>query len=620
MRLFFVGFIFMMTISAQAREFSLQIDANSISSLSPEERTAINSSLEAVEGLLPTKIKDALAPKVTLQLPLLRFRKSRTNANRWIQGILLREIFRLYDNTNLRYGKAKQLQSFCGALASTPMNPALHDCVSLLKQKHTLSDHPVFLTAAGWTKQGLILKTRDHNNNNNSENWSNPELGNLREPQTFMAVNFELFLLDPEYQCRKPSLSRLFQKFLNHTPFSGEQCRQSHQVQLEPDILVDRNPQTIDLDFSRLYQIDYLLASKGENIGSRWGHSMYRLVFCKPGRPLGPNCRWDTAYHIVASFAALVDSTEASPLKGLTGAYESRLFFSRFRKVIQDYTKNELRELISLPLNLSSQQKIQFVYRLLEQYWSYKGSYRFLTNNCAHEALSVLQVAMDSRVLAEKTVLSPIGLFDLLAETKLIDKQVLTDKVQAEEQSYFVPSFKLRFDDAIKNLKIGVKVSILSEQRIESLLTDTAFNQRRLVFNTIESSLQERTGKVSRYHRSLLASLYLIEDYAFTLSQLELSQKMRNKLEEALKAEGLDQTLTKLLLQKPTEGLERGYGIPLASEMESNNDLSQNVIPAELLHKIRLLVEEIQNSHSLEIERLQTIERQKLKILTLLNS
>jgi hypothetical protein len=78
--------------------------------------------------------------------------------------------------------------------------------------------------------------------------------------------------------------------------------------------------------------------------------------------------------------------------------------------------------------------------------------------------------------------------------------------------------------------------------------------------------------------------------------------------------------ITKLLLPKPIEGLEGGYGIPLASEVESNNDPSQSAIPAELLHRIRLLSEKIQKSHSLEIERLQREDKQKLEILNLLTS
>ncbi|MGV8590666.1 DUF4105 domain-containing protein, partial [Pseudomonas aeruginosa] len=36
-----------------------------------------------------------------------------------------------------------------------------------------------------------------------------------------------------------------------------------------------------------------LLAEANDNLVSRWGHTMLRLVICAPGRARGPDCRLD---------------------------------------------------------------------------------------------------------------------------------------------------------------------------------------------------------------------------------------------------------------------------------------------------------------------------------------
>ncbi|MGC3494893.1 hypothetical protein ACPTG1_29880, partial [Pseudomonas aeruginosa] len=56
------------------------------------------------------------------------------------------------------------------------------------------------------------------------------------------------------------------------------------------------------LDPVRVYEVDYLLAEANDNLVSRWGHTMHRLVICAPGRPRGPDCRLDLDQLLVLSY------------------------------------------------------------------------------------------------------------------------------------------------------------------------------------------------------------------------------------------------------------------------------------------------------------------------------
>ncbi|MCZ7024184.1 DUF4105 domain-containing protein, partial [Salmonella enterica] len=88
------------------------------------------------------------------------------------------------------------------------------------------------------------------------------------------------------------------------------------------------------VDPERVYAIDYLLAEANQNLVSRWGHSMLRLVICAPGRPRGPDCRLDLDQHLVLSYRAFVGDVQLSSWDGLVGKYPSRLFVLPLAQVI----------------------------------------------------------------------------------------------------------------------------------------------------------------------------------------------------------------------------------------------------------------------------------------------
>ena len=123
-----------------------------------------------------------------------------------------------------------------------------------------------------------------------------------------------------------------------------------------------------------MYEVDYLLAEANQNLVSRWGHSMLRLVICKPGRPRGPDCRLDLDQHLVLSYRAFVNDLQLSSWSGLTGAYPSRLFVLPLGQVIDEYTKTELRSLASVPLKRSRTESEGLGQHAAERHWSYDGN------------------------------------------------------------------------------------------------------------------------------------------------------------------------------------------------------------------------------------------------------
>jgi hypothetical protein len=239
----------------------------------------------------------------------------------------------------------------------------------------------------------ITLNTKKKVNNQAHQVSPDPyEYKNLEES---LAVNAEYLILDPEYECRKPASAEYLSKRL------GVQlkrvCRKNYDILLQSSFLEDHYRTKASIHPNRVYQIHYLFASKGESLMSRWGHAMFRLIICAPFRTeMSEDCLGDISHHIVLSYRANISDLSINYSSGLTGKYPSQLYLLRYMEVLQEYTKFELRDLISIPLNLSFDQKKDFLNLTIERFWTYQGKYYFLDNNCGTEAVKQL-----SSVLSE---------------------------------------------------------------------------------------------------------------------------------------------------------------------------------------------------------------------------
>lgn len=287
------------------------------------------------------------------------------NMYRKAVGVLIHEIGHLYDKSDSRTPEGR------GAGASS-------------KQGKIVSADPSFMRLANWKRSFLGFGPLVPKNKIHERSPDQYEFHNIAE---YFAVNLEYFLLDRDFKCRLPVLYHYYTRHFNHDPFSSHRCIVNTKV-----FLSTSKTRAVDLNPDRIYRVNYLLADDGRELASRFGHSLVHLVVCAPERAaVGPDCEKDTNHHVVLSFAARVDDLQLNFLKGVFGGYNSQPFLLPLNKVQRKYNYKQLRALSSHSLTLTTEEKQLIVYRILELYWTYLGSFRFVTNNCAVETRGLFQ-------------------------------------------------------------------------------------------------------------------------------------------------------------------------------------------------------------------------------------
>ena len=384
-----------------------------------------------------------------------------------------------------------------------------------------------------------------------------PDIYETTSPLEFVAVNMEYFLLDPSYACRRPSLFRYYKEHFGWAPPNQDTCANTYAF-LNAGNDFAKTPLG-HVDPERVYEIDYLLAEANQNLVSRWGHSMLRLVICAPGRPRGPDCRLDLDQHLVLSYRAFVGDVQLSSWDGLVGKYPSRLFVLPLAQVIDEYTKTELRGLASVPLKLTRQEINDTVEHAAEMHWSYDGNYFFISNNCAVESLKLLRSGSANPQLTGLDNITPNGLLEVLSARGLADTSVLKDKREALRLGYHFDSFRERYQAMFDVLRKHLPIK---QTEVEDWLSLSA-EERRQWF----SQADLRTS----------AALLLLEQASYR-KQLMLAQdevKQRYLGARELKNGGMEKannTLQQILansgfLSRPAELLgSSGYGLPQPSE------------------------------------------------------
>ncbi|MGY4533503.1 hypothetical protein ACVW0Y_002635 [Pseudomonas sp. TE3786] len=478
---------------------------------------------------------------------------------------VLHELTHLYDRARLWPAAEKTLLLRCQRQEKTQgLIGQMDTCRSQTARRFTLSDDPRLLDLAGWPQ---YVGRRGEREAANHQVARSPDLYELSNPREFVAVNMEYFLLDPAYACRRPALYRYYrEQFDGWAPANAEACPSTFAY-LNAGRDFARQPLG-KLDPERVYEVDYLLAEANDQWASRWGHSMLRLVICAPGRPRGPDCRLDMEQHLVLSYRAFVGDLQLSSWDGLTGAYPSRLFVLPLSQVIEEYTKVELRGLVSVPLKLDRSQLEALVEHAAEQHWSYDGNYYFLSNNCAVEALKLLRSGSAEPQLQSLDNIMPNGLLAVLAGRGLADLSVLDDRNQALRRGYRFDSFRDRYQAMFEVLKERLPTA---QQEVDDWISLPA---------------SERRNWFARADLRASAALLLLEQAAqrrqLLLAQDELKRRYLSSRALADGSTGeAGKTLEKILansgfLSRPAELLEGGYGLPQASEWQHLQQESDN--------------------------------------------
>jgi hypothetical protein len=436
----------------------------------------------------------------------LRSHKTKIQESR---GTLIHETAHLYDFLNVRSSIEESFIQNCQFLNSAnELNQSLPDlCEVYLGTKTTLSTDPYYLEIAGWP---LSVQGTNYRESHNIYRHRTADALEFKNSVEHFAVNFEYYMLDPQFSCRKPILGRFFDQHFGLQKSSNSGCENNFYVDpstSNPDLLTRKIP------FDRVYQIHYLHAGKGSEAMSLWGHAMFRVVICDPKRAhVGPDCMKDEFYHIVLSFRAFINSFSISSWKGLTGTYPSRLFIVPFEEVKKSYLQLELRDLTSYPLHLSESEKERFLNRALESHWNYDSHYYFITNNCASESLNLLKSSLLRPELMGQKVMKPTELRDLLLRLKILKSQDFSQEAKTNiEKGLYFESHGRYFISAL------------------SYLTGTSENLNS-VKKHLELPLTDRTKKYALNERKISTKTYAAISILETASLTQTKSKMSESI------------------------------------------------------------------------------------------
>ncbi len=156
---------------------------------------------------------------------------------------------------------------------------------------------------------------------------------------------------------------------------------------------------------------------------SMFGHTLLRLD-SKPDRE---HTDW-LAFGV--NFGANVPAGDNSILyayRGLTGGYPGQFIVEPYFKKIQEYNRDENRDIWEYPLNLTQEETT----RLVTHLWELKDinfDYFFFTENCSYRLLELLEVARPGTELTDEFVISAIPI----------------DTVRAVERGGFISSTRYR--------------------------------------------------------------------------------------------------------------------------------------------------------------------------------
>lgn len=490
---------------------------------------------------------------------------SHQNARTIARGHLIRKFAKIFDRTNTKLGIDKDYEAHCRQFSDEELDRFERNCKNYLARTRSISSSPYYRNLSGWITRGIFIR-RSTNLNHFEERSPNPL--EFESVEDSFAVNLEYFLLDPNYQCMRPTLAKYFEETFNHQPFSKTECEVNREVTIINQSSSSNPVIQENLSPDRLYQVQYLFASKGERMSSRWGHSLFKLVFCAPHREeVGPDCLYDRAYHIVLSFRANVEDIQVNYLDGLRGEYDSIMLIQPLIDVIDEYNKGEFRDLISLPINMTAKERKRFLDKALEIYWSYKGQYYFISNNCATEALNLMKMAMPNNFdLQYANIVSPRALYRRFQRSGIFDGSVIEDLDEARDKGYYFPAFNISLERSYSVIRENQ--STLENVELQKFLADTSAEERKDIYDAILKK------KDKTEHSQLISNFIRIEDHfqrvvqtrlqasAFAVltneSSLDLSEEDKKQMWEYVnRFQELQKNLT------PESQVQSGYGIPL---------------------------------------------------------
>ncbi len=255
--------------------------------------------------------------------------------------------------------------------------------------------------------------------------------------QNGYALALSHYLTDRTYACHSPLYAQYFAARYQRQ-LSYENCANKLPI----NVITESGERILWLNPERISQVHLLFAGEDDNLMSQFGHISLRLVVCPENDFSQDACDQNLYEHLVLGFRAHVDDITISTMKGLLGDYRAYLYANNFMDIYKEYTIEEFRDIYSLPLKLSPQQREDMLRGLAEIHWRFAGDYKFLTKNCSTLLQSALIALWPD--YATNTELQgfwrPDSFFSEMRDSELTEYQQLEDLKLAEENGFFFAS------------------------------------------------------------------------------------------------------------------------------------------------------------------------------------
>ena len=565
------------------------------------QKEILDKTLSEVSALMPQKLKEGMPASIKISfeklslgfgMPGEEICKRYTEAeakkipkNRFIYGMYNKLTNSLYLNEaimpELAKGRSGSTRISCqhGSLYDQAVATIIHELTHAFdNNQNSLSTTTEFLRHAGFKKGFLRTKNKNVNATRSADPY---ELKNAAES---FAVNMEYFTMDADYACRKPALFNYYKKLLTTDPFPNRSCELNHTVMMSSA----QGFLPIKLDLERVYRIDYLMAAPGTDMSSGFGHSMFRIIMCAPERydfitrkqiaatPYGPKCLEDKLYHMVVSYRANVEDATLNYVKGILGGYPSMLFILSFADVLDEYNKDELRDVVSYPLKLSQLEKKEFIEKVIEEHWNYRGSYKFFTNNCAVESVDLLKSALGRSELTQSS-LTPNGVLEDLDKVQMTETKGVGVESYKAKTAQLISAYRLAYGgrsiDAKKDKEALLKFvkNSEAEDRLKAFKNAQNNKKTNVDLHSEVSALRESLVKTSSF--SVLEQQILrTEGASFRKKAAEVFLNSKDPtIQSQMKEKAAEMKIDFKDLSKS------GYGVPLLEEIVTDDDLSLKV-------------------------------------------
>ena len=349
----------------------------------------------------------------------------------------------------------------------------------------------------------------------------------------------------------------------------------------------------IQLDPSNIKKVSYVLVSPGKKIYSGFGHSIIRLEGCRK-KTINQNvkkCSKANKIDLAISYSANVGTELINPFKGILGGYPSKVNITPFEEVSNTYAILENRNLKAYPLKINTYQKYLLIYRILEDFWTYQGNYKFLFNNCATEIRDLMQLIFFHTDFFSSKVKTPRNIVYKLRKNNLMETA----------QTYVRSSFKIEQNKIIEKLssfKINYKLNNFPSD-ISKYLEEARLKIYVDFFESLGQKLKNKEIKVNelKFYLDFYKTIIKFEKTNLLYLQVHKQNELNLIFNHLITSDDITLNIKEKALKAFLKKIDtlstfkvRNYGIPL--HFNISNKL-------KVMHNISEFLEKSENTNSI---------------------